>query len=125
MPIELNYNEEKQYLYAVIAGKLINNEMSSALEIIVSSDNHPPNVDIIWDLTQISFDSITPDLAIKLTQVREKFPQRANANAAVVITDELGTIMAHMHTVLSKHMPQNIHIFKTIPEAESWLLNNK
>jgi hypothetical protein len=123
MSIELNYNEDKKYLYAVIAGKSINNEMHSALEIIVNSDHHPPNVDITWDLTQISLDSISPDLAIRITQVREKFPQRANANAAIVISDEIGTILAHMHTVLSKHLPQNISVFKTIPEAENWLMS--
>ncbi len=125
MPIELKYDAGKGILYATVEDELTKKDMEAALNVIVTSMDYPPDVNVLWDMRRVPFEPFDSRMAKDLVETRKNFPQRGAARAASVVSTDVAFGMTRMHEMMSDNMPQDIRVFKDIQAAEQWLLEGR
>ena len=68
-----------------------------------------------------------PSFLQGIIEIRKKYPERNTARLAHVVKGDFAFGMMRMYQIYSDldqyHLNQKVGIFKSIPEAEEWLLS--
>lgn len=122
MPITIAYDKDKKILFANVVGEITAEQHEQCLAEIMQSSDIPSNTNALWDLLKMDFSVLDIKLEKEIIKVREVLnEQRGNAKVALVSDYELGEPMLKLFTILAKHLDQNVRVFKTRENAESWL----
>jgi hypothetical protein len=121
MPIDLKYDQNKKILYATIQERINSQEFTLATKAIVSSNEYPPDVRILWDARTVKLPVFDKGLLLEFIEIRKKYPERGNARLAILISDNFAFGISRMYEMLSSHLPQNIMVFKDFSTGEEWL----
>jgi len=93
------------------------------MEEVMSSKEFPHNVNVLWDLTEMEFDNIDINFQKKLIALRQKRDkQRGTAKLAIVSDYILADPLIKLYTILSADLSQIVKTFRTIEDAQLWLL---
>lgn len=125
MSIELTFDDQLGILIAAVTDEVIPDEVAATLTEIVSSDKYPPDIDVMWDLRNLDFKSISSEMVYAIEEVREQFPERGEAYIAFVVPDDLAFGMSRMHEIVTNELPQTIRIFKDYHKAITWMQESK
>ena len=123
MSIDLKYDPKSGILYATIGEHISQSEFSDALEKITHSVEYPPDVKVLWDARSARSAQGDDNAVMRFIGIRKIFPDRGNTKIAIVVSSDFSFGMARMYELFSANLPQSIMVFKSIPEAEQWLVN--
>ena len=124
MTIALKYDKDTDILRITTGEVFTAPEFESSLNEILDSDNFPPDIKTIWDLTRLDFSKIDSNFETSLIQILRENPRRENALTAIVVASDIGFGMSRMFQTLStqKDLPQRFSIFSNLIAAEEWLV---
>ena len=125
MPITHRYDPQKEALYGEMKGEFTSEEYRSALSAIASSTSHSPSIRSIWDLRELDFTKVTPQLVRACVEVRSSFPKRHPAKIAFVVDDDLGFGMTRMFEIVGDQLGDATKVFREFFDAELWLLQEQ
>ena len=125
MPLNIKYDAQKQILYGYYKGTFTVEEFERQLREIVTSEQFPPDVPAIWDLSETDVEQINWEFIGKLLEIRGRFPARGGALIAVVACADLTFGISRMYAARGDSLPQHLEVFRTIKDAEDWIQENK
>jgi len=120
--MDLSYDESKEILTCYCQGPVFVAEFKATIALIVSSKEYSPSVNMLWDVQDADPASFDISLAGQIVSIRQHYPERGNAKLAIVASDDLHFGLSRMYESMSDDMPQDIHVFRTVADAEQWLL---
>ncbi len=123
MSMDLHYDANKKILACLCKGPLSADEFKATLALIVSSQEYPPDVNLLWDVREVDANSFDKSLVSRVVSIRQNYPQRGDAKLALVASEDLHFGLSRMYEMMTDEMPQNIHVFRTTADAEAWLTN--
>ena len=123
MSLDMKYDDEKNILYGSYKGAFTVDQFEAQLKEIVSGADFPPDVPTIWDLSETDISKFDRDFIQQLLAIRERFPSRGDALIAVVASSDLTFGISRMYASHGDALPQRVRVFRTIAEAEAWLLD--
>lgn len=124
MAIHSEYNQQHKFLVTRITGHLTINDIEKHMSEILNSSEHPADVNILYDLSDMQFDNIDIEFEQQLIKLREGINDiRGSAKLALVSNYVLGEPLIKLFTILSKDLNQLVQKFDTIQEAELWLIS--
>jgi hypothetical protein len=121
MPMQVHYDPRTGILFGVCTGRITLAEYEVALRGIVTSSEHPPDADVLWDLRDVDYSAVDTDYVNDLIAIRGKYPQRGKAKIAVVAREDVGFGLSRMFSMFSDTLPQAVGIFRDRDAAERWL----
>lgn len=121
MAIALQYNPEKNILYATIIDELSPSEFADTFKAISDSGDYPPDIGILWDTTSINTPLGNRQCTLDLNELRKRFPEEGKAKIAIVTSSDYTFGMSRMSEMLSDKWPRNIKVFSNFVEGEEWL----
>jgi len=129
MDIDIRFDEGKKVLFVTSRGPLNAEAFTEAMVEITHSDRYPPDTDALWDLREVLFEDIDAMFWRTIIEIRERFPERSSARLAHVVQGDFAFGMLRMYEILSglnmERQPQTLRVFKSIPDAERWLLDSR
>ncbi|VAW62141.1 hypothetical protein MNBD_GAMMA10-823 [hydrothermal vent metagenome] len=124
MAIEFVYNNQHKILTGKVSGRLLMDEVESAMKNIVTSADIPSDSNALWDVGDMEFDNIDFEFENRLVELIKNFnAARGMAKVAIVSGYELGAPIVKIFVILLSETSRNVRSFKTIEEAELWLIN--
>jgi len=123
MPVSCIYHKNENYLECEIHGDLTIEEFKATLKSLLSSEEHSPDVDTLWDLRNFDFSSVDVETQRKWVELRSKQPERGNAKMALVVINDVSFGKSRMYEMWSGGLPQRMRVFRDYEEAKAWLLN--
>lgn len=124
MAMSVAYDREKRLLYGVLKGPVTVEECTEVLQEIVGSDEYAADTPALWDMSEADLSSLDESLQRQLFGLRERFPERARARLAIVAPVDLVFGIARMYELSSSAPPETIQVFRSVPDAEHWLLGD-
>ena len=121
MPVNFHYDSEHKVAIITIKGQVNLDELKSIASNFLSSDNVPSDTNALYNLRELNLSNIDMNFELSFIQFRETLTGRGNAKIAMVVEGNEGFGMGRMYEMLSSHLPQEIHIFKSMDEAYTWL----
>jgi hypothetical protein len=121
MPINLRYDRVKKILYATIQEQTNPNEFSNATKEMVSSNEYPPDVRVLWDARSAKLPLFDTRILMEFIEIRKRYPERGKAKLAIIVSNDFAFGITRMYEMLSSHLPQNIMVFKDFGQGEQWL----
>ena len=123
MSMELQYDKNKKILICLCEGPFSIDDFKATLALMVSSKEYPPTVDVLWDMREADPASFDISLVGQAVSIRQNYPQWGDSKLAIVASDDLRFGLLRMYEMMTDEMPQDIHIFRTVADAELWLLS--
>jgi len=121
MPIDLKYDRAVKILHATIREHISPDEFSDATKEMISSDEYPPDVKVLWDARSIKKLPFDMNVMMEFIEIRKKYPERGKARLAIIVSGDFAFGISRMYEMLSSHLPQNIMIFKDYDQGKQWL----
>jgi len=109
----------------MVEDKLTIDVFESTLNMIVNSDEYPPDVDTLWDLRNYDFSAIDTETQQQWVALREKHPERGNAKMAILVNNDMNFGKSRMYEMWSAELPQRMRVFRNYDEARQWLLDSE
>ena len=125
MPIKCTYNKQENYLECIVDGELTIDIFKRTLNSLMTSDEHPPDVDTLWDLRNFDFANVDADTQRQWVELRSKQPKRGNARMAMLVNDDVNFGKSRMYEMWSGGLPQRMRAFRDYDEAKTWFLSDK
>lgn len=125
MAVHCEYNSDKKILECVIEEKLTIDVFRSTLNMIVNSEEYPPDTNTLWDLRNFDFSTIDAETQRQWVDLRKKHPERGKAKMAIVVDSDMNFGKSRMYEMWSSELPQRMRVFRDYPEALAWLLNDR
>jgi hypothetical protein len=122
MPVEYRVDPEKRAIFGSMKSPLTFEEYRSAIEAIVQSREHPPDIRTLWDLRELDFSEIDRSFEEGLIKISEELPQRGSPRIAFVVGTDLAFGMIRMFESLAERLGYETMVFKSYTEGEDWLL---
>ena len=124
MAIEFVYNNQHNIITVKVIGCLIFDEFESFMNGLISSTDIPSDVNALWDIREMEFDNIDFEFENRLIELLKKFNRARGATKAAVVSNyALGDPLVKMFIILIEDISRSMCSFKTIEEAELWLIN--
>lgn len=120
MSIRFIHQPENNFLIIKITGTLEWEQLQLAAEKLTNSNEFKPDIDTLYDLTEMDFSNITSEFEQQLIQFRKQL-NRGNAKIACVVTTEVAFGLGRMYEALSDKLPQQVRVFKAFDDAKLWL----
>ncbi len=124
MSLVYRFDKSKGILYITVNYFFTEKDMEKASKYITNSRDFPADVDTIWDIRAVNFDNIKLTYQEKLISIRKRYPQRGNAKIAIVAESDLAFGLSRRYEQMSAELPQETMVFKSIKEAEKWILSD-
>jgi len=121
MSADLRYDREKNILHIVLHGSVTLDEFADVLETITHTEEYPPDVPAIWDLSALDTSDLDISMIELLNDIRKRFPERGLTKLAIVASSELTFGLSRMYEAFSADLPQMLRVFKDTGSAELWL----
>jgi hypothetical protein len=121
MSVDLHYDQERKILSVVLHGVIDVEEFSGIVETITHSEEYPADIPTLWDLSAVDASKVDTSIIEKIIAIRARYPERGSTKLALLTSTDLAFGLSRMYEMTSSDMPQVIRVFKSRPEAESWL----
>lgn len=123
MSYRLTYDKSLNILTAKIVGYPSFEDFQQVMYEITQSSEIPSDVNTLWDISDMEFDSIDLEFGQSLVEMRKKFnTQRGAAKIAIFSNYKLGEPLVKLFLIISKDISQSIRAFTTLEETQSWLM---
>jgi|GEM_PF-3217814 len=123
MAIEFSYNDQYEFVICTVIGNLCFDDYDKYMQQLLADNDIPVNANALWDLRKMQFDNIDLEFEEKLINVMKMHTEkRGSAKVAIVSDYVLGEPLVKLFLILSEELNQNIKMFKTVEEAELWLI---
>ncbi len=120
MSLEFTHDSDNNILIIKIKDLVNLEELKTAFSNVFSNNDIPLDINTLYDLQDMDFSNINAEFEKRLILFRESL-NRGNAKIACVVASDVGYGMGRMYKTLSEHLPQELHIFRSIDEAKNWL----
>jgi hypothetical protein len=120
MKYELSYHEEYHYFNISLSGKPDLNVYDEAIIEMMERASNFDEINIIWDVTQLEFDSISMNFMRKINEHRSKFHGKRGKDSrmAIVVDDQFAFALSRQYKAISSiQFNQNLKICKSYNEA--------
>ncbi|MEE4254068.1 MAG: STAS/SEC14 domain-containing protein [Desulfuromusa sp.] len=123
MLIALVFDRQQQFLHIKASGQISINDFESALQVILSSEEYPPDIATLWDLQNFDFSVISSKFEKSIIDIHKKYPARGKTRFAMLVSSQLGVGLSMMYKSLSSMhgIPHEFKVFQNIDDAKSWL----
>ena len=125
MGAEFHLDPEKGFLVVTVAGSFSLAEFSTSLDEITKSGRFPPDVDALWDLREMDFQSVDVRFWRGIIDTLKQYPERSGARATHVVQSDFAFGMSRMYEILLGLDPilasRQMTVFTSYAEAEAWL----
>jgi len=107
-----------------MSGLLNSKDILNTFDRAVSDEKYKPGMGRIWDFTDIDLSSIDSDAIPKMARHSLSFPPGiSDVKVAFVVTKTMEYGLTRMFKAYSDtYAKTKVNIFKTIEEAENWLM---
>lgn len=122
MAIEYHYDNEMRILFGEMTNTLTIEEFRNALNAFLNSEEIPSDVNTLWNLENLDFDTLDNSIIADFIAARMQNPQRGEAKLAFVVNDDFAFGMTRMYEGRSALLPQKTMTFRSQTEAVAWLL---
>ncbi len=118
---EVRYDKADNVVRVTISEDLTQKDFRDALRKITASVDHPPNVNVIWDLQNVNFFNVDIQLLSKLKDVRDEYAAMRNASrAAILVPGFIEGSLMKMFSDIANTPSGHIKIVTTPADAEGW-----
>ena len=125
MPVSFTYDAERQVLIAKISGSMSLEEMRDSVPKLTGSQEYPPDVNTLWDLSEMEFHNIDYQFNEKLIDIRKTIAdKRREAKVALLLVNQLARPVVELFRIMSEGLPQQTQIFTRREEAMKWLCDD-
>jgi hypothetical protein len=124
MPITFLLNKNDGYFISRYIGILLDEELIDAYEKWFQGDAWSPGLNELVDLSEADLSRITTSGVTKFVAYNEKVNRNNNITSikiAVYAPRDLHYGLARMYSILADDSPEDVHVFRDIQDAESWL----
>ena len=107
-------------------GEFTVEEYFDGMEAFLRSDVFRPGIDSLWDFRQVSVRSVTPDALMSVAEYNKTLaPSRGKTwRVALVVSAEVAFGLSRMFTAYVDSAPNEVRVFRSMEEAETWLLGD-
>lgn len=121
MPISWRYDRARGFVVGALTDPFSFDDVQSLLSALDDATGIPPGTPELWDARGLDFSKIDRDFEERIVALQKRLPPRALRRVAIVIADDLGYGMVRMYQALANELPQEVHAFRDIEQAEQWL----
>ena len=121
MPLKFDYLGMDEPILVTITGEFGEEDFTRLLEEFTKSTEYPPNADVVYDLTEMSFDNVSTEFFTSLVDIAERYPQRSGARLAYVCPEDLQYGMMRVWGVMVNRIPVNVNVFRSMEKAMAWI----
>lgn len=122
MSMDLRYDKHKKILYCLCAGAASIEEFDATMALIVSADEYPPDVSVLWNVQAIDANTFDVTMVAQIASIRKAYPTRGDSKLAIVASDDIHFGLSRMYEMMTDEMPQGVHVFRSMADAEQWLV---
>ncbi len=124
MAIEFVYNNQHNIVTALIEGALSLDAFELFMKNLINSEDIPSDVNILWDIRTMEFGNIDFEFESHIVEFFKKITDARGSGKSAIVSDyTLGEPLVKMLIILMKDVSDNLSAFKTIEEAELWLIS--
>ena len=124
MTLKFDYLGQGEPILVTINGIFTVDDFTRLPDEFTSSREYPPNSDVVYDLSRMSFENISSEFFNSLVDIAEKYPQRSGARLAYVCPEDLQFGMMRIWSVLVGKIPVEVNIFRSMDDAMAWIKSN-
>jgi hypothetical protein len=123
MEIATQINEERNIRFHKIDGPINVDILKDTLASFYKSPDYDPDMNILWDLKDADFSSVTFEDVESLAGMIEKYWGKGEkSKAALIVSKDLGFGLSRMYELLlTGSSPNRVMVFRQYDEAEEWL----
>ena len=122
MSVSTEYDSVNKILIVKVVGEITAKQHAECMSEIINSDEIPSETNALWDLTEMDFSLVDIELEREIARTRELLnEERGSAKVALVSCYDLGEPLLKMFKILTRHLDQELKIFRTRQEAIDWL----
>ena len=123
--MELKIYRDKNLAYIRITGFVIPETILNAFDKTVSHPQYRKGMGRLWDFTEADPSSLETEAITGIREYSLKFPSGINdVKVAIVSAKDLGFGLARMFEITTRAKTP-ISVFRTVEEAEDWLLEKE
>ena len=123
MSVKLTYDEAPNILTIKIIGTPSLDDFKNVFQKIMFSTDFPYDVNTLWDISEMDFETIDIEFEQALIEMRKPFnQQRGEAKIAIYSNYKLGEPLVKLFLILAKDISQAMRAFTTLDETRSWLM---
>ena len=123
MSVKLTYDEVPNILTIKIIGTPSLDDFKNVFQKIMFSTDFPYDVNTLWDISEMDFETIDIEFEQALIEMRKPFnQQRGEAKIAIYSNYKLGEPLVKLFLILAKDISQAMRAFSTMDETRSWLM---
>ena len=120
--MDLRIDDEKNIAYIKLSGLLSKEVILRAFDSTVSDRKYNKMMGRLWDFRDADLSSLDSKVVTEMAQYSLKFPPGINdVKVAFVTSGDLEYGLSRMFEI-SSHAKTPIHVFRTMDEAEKWMM---
>jgi hypothetical protein len=120
--MDLYFDEEKYIVYIKLSGRLDKKFILIAFDLSVSDKRYRIGMGRLWDFRDADLSSLDNETIVEMAQYSKRFPRGINnGKGAFVVFRDLEFGLTRMFE-MSSRAKTPIHVFRTIAEAEEWMM---
>jgi len=121
--MDLKIDEDKNIAYIKMTGSVSSVEVLSAFDAAVSADNYKMGMGRLWDFRDVDLSSINSETIRQMAKYSLSFPPGINdVKVAFVTAKTLEYGLTRMFEMFSTEAKSKVRAFKTMDEAEKWMI---
>ena len=121
MAIKSTYDINLNILFLTVNGSLSFDDFKDCMVKLLSSNDYPPDVDTIWDLNNMEFDSFDLTFHQQVVDFIETNDNpRGYAHVAIVSNYDIGKGVINLFIQVADCLHQTFKAFKNLDEAILW-----
>jgi hypothetical protein len=123
MEITTQINEKRNIRFHKIDGLINIGELKDMLASFYKSPDYDPDMNVLWDLREADFSSITSEDVASFAGMIEKYwGQGKKSKAALIVSRDLDFGLSRMYELLlTASSPNRVIVFRNYDDAEEWL----
>lgn len=124
MSISFTINHEQGYFISKYVGKLTDNELIESWKNFLEGDDWVPGLNELADLSEMDATMVTMDGINRLMRYVGSIYEKHGLNTIIVgvyAPRDLPFGLARMYEFIANESPEEICVFRTMQEAESWV----
>ena len=120
--VDLRVDEERNIAYIKLSGTLSKKRILNAFDLTVSDKKYQKGMGRLWDFRDADLSSLTSETVIEMAQYSTRFPPGINdVKVAFVTSRDIEYGLSRMFEMASSSRTP-ISVFRTMDEAEKWLM---
>ena len=118
---ELTYDAELNFVRVTISGDIPDHEFRRVLEFLTTSQDFPPEVNVLWGIRKIEFFNLNTSFLKTLGEIRDDYAAKRNpARAAILVPGDVEASIVRLFRDISKMPDNHLKITESIDGAENW-----